>query len=161
MRRLFLALVFGLALTQTTTSELSAQGPNSHAVTRVPATIALADRLPGDSRFVVKRFPGRARHDVIVLATDASEVELGLAIRTLLTVRQTDGDVPTIARTQRMRPAASPQAQRAPFPWIGRVLGDVKRADRMEIEGIGAVRAVQIWLPRQNRARSPRPEPRV
>ena len=119
------------------------------AGSRVPATIVLSDDRAAASRFVVQRSPGAARHDVIILASDASEDEFADAVRTLLTVRQKEGDVPALKQTLRMRPKQASTARRPAYPWAARVLADLRRSNRVEIDGIGRVRAVQIWLPSQ------------
>lgn len=160
MRRLFLAMILALLVVHGIGSSAGAQAPASKAPARVPATIVLSDRLPPGSRFVVKRSPASARRDVIVLAPDANEQELSAAIRALLTVRQREGDFPADAKTVRIRPTRSNPAARPAFPWIGRVLADVNRADRIEIPEVGSVRAVQIWLPKQDKPRPAQPNPR-
>lgn len=160
MRQFFLALIPTLLVVHGIGSSAGAQAPVSEAFARVPATIVLSDRLPPGSRFVVKRSPAAARRDIIVLAPDANEQELSAAIRALLTVRQREGDVPADAKTVRIRPTRSALVARPAFPWIGRVLADVNRADRIEIPEVGSVRAVQIWLPKQDKPRPAQPNPR-
>jgi hypothetical protein len=154
MRNILLGLTLALLAVHASGSKAGAQAAVSEGSARVPATIALTDRLPPGSRFVVKRSPLAARRDIILLATDANEQDLSAAIRALLAVRQREGDVPANAKTLRLRPTGSNPHARPALPWVGRVLADVKRADRIEIREVGTVRAVQIWLPRQGKSRS-------
>lgn len=161
MRSVLLTLAVAVLLPQASISEADAQATRSRTAARVAAKVVLSDRLPPDSRFIVRRSPRSAHHDVIVLAQDANEAELGNAIRMLLTIRQRHGDIPSEERTLRIRPGGTNLSSRLPFPWIGRVLGDVKRAERVDVGGVGVVRAVQIWLPRQNRTHTLHREPRT
>lgn len=124
---------------------------------RVAVTVALAEAAPEGARFLVKRFPGAVNPDVIVLAPDATDAELSSAVRTLLVVRQREGDVPRIKRTLRIRPGSTPVVAQAPLPWAARVLGDASRSARAAIPGVGSVRAVQIWLPGQDARRPAKP----
>lgn len=124
---------------------------------RVPATVALSDVAPKGARFLVKRFPGAAGGDVIVLPPDASAADLSAAVRTLLTVRERDGDTPRANRTVRLRPGSAASLTRASYPWAARVLADVSRSNRTTVPGIGRVRAVQIWLPGQGQRERARP----
>lgn len=126
---------------------------DGQAAKRVAATVAVADAAPEGARFLVKRFPGGPNSDVIVLAPDATGAELSSAVRTLLIVRQREGDVPRIKRTVRIRPGSNSIAAQAPLPWAARVLGDASRSARAVVPGVGSVRAVQIWLPGQDARR--------
>lgn len=114
---------------------------------RVPVTVILATAVPDGARFLVKRFPGGPHPDIIVLAPDANPSELSSAVRTLLIVRQREGDVPRIKRTVRVRPGSNATAGPAPLPWAARVLNDLSRSSRTVVPAVGSVRAVQIWLP--------------
>ncbi len=121
--------------------------------TRVPVTIVLVDRLPqSDAPFVIRRRPDLAPHDLILLRTDATADHLSDAVGSLLVVRQAGGDTASSPATLRMRPrSAHARGERRAFPWVPRVLADLRRAEVREVAGIGRVRAVEIWLPPQRR----------
>lgn len=125
-----------------------------HAPTRVPLTIALVQVLPHRSApFEIQRRTSGEVRDVVLLPETATAEQLSDAIRGVLTARLVDGDTATHARTVRVRPRSAGVAQRPPFPWAHRVLADLRRAPLQTMAGIGTVRAVKIWLPRQARAR--------
>jgi hypothetical protein len=125
-----------------------------HAPTRVPLTIALVQVLPhGSAPYEIQRRTSGEVRDVVLLAESATAEQLSDAVRGVLTARLVDGDAATHARTLRTRPRGSRAAQRPPFPWAHRVLADLRRAPLHTMAGIGTVRAVRIWLPRQARAR--------
>jgi len=123
------------------------------APTRVPVTIALSDQaMPPGAPFMIQRRPYQTPRDVIVLRSDATADQLSDAVRSLLTIRQAGGDMPTAPATMRMRPRDTRvAASRRAYPWVQRVLGDVQRAAYRDVPGVGRVRAVEIWLPRQDR----------
>ena len=156
MKKMFAAAVVaaGLALGAPV---LDAQ---QRAPTRVPVTIVLVDRLaqPGVP-FVIERRPELTPRDLIVLRADATPDQLSDAVRSLLTVRQAGGDMPTVRGTMRMRPqnagarGAARAAARRALPWAGRVLSDLRQATARDVPGIGRVRSVEIWLPPQARGR--------
>lgn len=137
---------------------------------RVPVTIVLADQLAQpDAPFVLHRRPTLAPQDVIVVRSEATVNQLSDAIRALIIARQAGGDTARVAGKMRVRPHTSGAAAgtdstglrgrrpdsarlpRAPFPWAERVLRDLRRAEKREVAGIGAVQAVEIWLPPQTR----------
>lgn len=119
---------------------------------RVPVTVVLGDSLPRtDAPFVVQRRPDLRPRDVILLRRDATGEDLSEAVRTLLVVRQADGDTATRAATLRMRPGQARRGTPREFPWAGRVLAELRGAGAREVAGIGRVRAVEIWLPPQRR----------
>jgi hypothetical protein len=121
------------------------------APSRVPVTIVLAEQpLPSGAPFIIQRRPDQTPQDVILLRADATADQLSDAVRSLLTIRHASGDVPAAQATMRMRPQDARTTRRA-FPWVQRVLGDVQRAAYQDVSGVGRVRAVEIWLPRQNR----------
>ncbi|HEX8245419.1 MAG TPA: hypothetical protein VF541_18030 [Longimicrobium sp.] len=134
---------------------LCAQQPAGRP-TRVPVTLVLVDRLPvGDAPFLVQRRTDTSPHDVILLRADASQAQVSEAIRTLLVARQVAGDTATRAAILRVRPHQPGHANaHREFPWVPRVLADLRRAELTDVPGIGRVRAVQIWLPRQHVGRS-------
>jgi hypothetical protein len=125
-----------------------------HAPTRVPLTIALVQVLPHRSApFEIQRRTSGEVRDVVLLPETATAEQLSDAIRGVLTARLVDGDTATHARTVRVRPRSAGAAQHPPFPWTHRVLADLRRAPLRTVAGVGTVRAVKIWLPRQARAR--------
>lgn len=130
---------------------------------RVPVTVVLADQLSRpDAPFVIQRRANSRPGDVIVLRSDATPSQLSDAIRALMTARQAGGDSASVTGTMRMRPHASssavgargrPAGGRMPrnvFPWADRVLRDLRQSPVREVAGIGRVKAVEVWLPRQN-----------
>ncbi|MDQ3605446.1 MAG: hypothetical protein M3418_04560 [Gemmatimonadota bacterium] len=128
------------------------QTGSSRAPTRVPVTIALVDQLPqADAPFMVQRRPDVAPHDVILLRSTADAKQLSEAIHALLVIRQAGGDTATSRATMRMRPQQPQQGARPEFPWVPRVMADLRRAEPKQIAGVGTVRAVEIWLPPQHR----------
>lgn len=139
----------------------SAQTRESDVGPRVPVTIALTERVPGSSRFVVRRLPGATHRDVIMLRPDATAAELTEAVNAMLTARRAEGDVPSVNRTVRVRPQGANRGQRKDFPWGAKVLADVREASPSEVRGLGKVRAIQIWLPRQSQNRAARRKPRA
>ena len=159
--RIFLPLTVAVWLLGPNVSNANAQMAGSVVRTRIPVTVVLSNRLPPASRFIVQRSPSPEHRDVIMLAEDANEAELGAAIVTLLKTRQRGGDSPSQRQTLRIRPERSSILFRPAFPWVGRVLSDLRRADRIELEGVGSVRAVKIWLPAQTSGRLPKREPRT
>ena len=149
------ALLFGVC------GSLSAQLEGSRTrAQRVPVTVVLVDRLPqSGSPFLVQRRPDLRPNDVILLPSDATAAALSDAVRTLLTARQVSGDSPTARVTMRMRPhRQGARVAAREFPWVHRVLADLRHSGRRDVAGVGKVRAVEIWLPRQAR-RSQRARP--
>lgn len=138
------------------THTLAGQEPHARRPTRVPVTLVLVDRLPvGDAPFLVRRRTDVSPRDVILLRTDASQAQVSEAIRTLLVARQVSGDTATHPAILRVRPhGAGHAAAHREFPWVPRVLADLRRAELTDVPGIGRVRAVQIWLPPQRVSRS-------
>ncbi len=161
MPRIHFGFAFGLFLIPALASVSAAQ---THAAGgregRLPVTIVVSDRVPSDSRFVVHRVPNAARRDRIVLRSDATGEDLMAAINTLLSARQIEGDIPSVERTLRIRPTHASNSRRAPYPWVARILTDLRQAAPTDVPGIGRARAVQIWLPIQARNGKARPEPR-
>lgn len=115
---------------------------------RVPVTVALVEQLPhGTGPFEIIRHGGASQHDVILLSRRAAnEVELSEAIRTLLAVRRNGGDLPTRDANLRVRPR---NVSIDPYPWVARVLRDLRNVAPKPLPGFGNVAFVQIWLPRQ------------
>lgn len=140
---------------------LHAQAPGSAAparMPRIPVTIVLVDEMPaaaGDAAFVILRRADLSPHDVIVLHRAADRSQLSEAVRTLIAARQAHGDSATTGGMVRMS-SRTAQGRRPDLPWIGRVLADLRRAERKPVPGVGAVQAVEIWLPAQ-RPRGARP----
>jgi hypothetical protein len=123
---------------------------------RVAATVVLLDSItqPG-APFVLVRRPGATPADLILVHSEIGAAQLSDAIRGLLTARQANGDFPNAAARFRVRPQSRTAAVARPaFPWAQRVLNDLRRAEPREIHGVGRVRAVEIWLPRQGNGRA-------
>lgn len=126
----------------------SQQGTVSRPPSRIPVTIVLLDELPQrEEFFVVQRRASVRPHDVILLRRNANPVQLSEAIRTVLTARQMSGDVPQHDVTIRRRPHRPEDAKPAEFPWVPRVMADLRASEFRQVAGIGEVKAVQIWLP--------------
>jgi|SRR5215213_3426838 len=142
------ALIAALALLPVTGA---GQAPNAPgAPTRVPVTIALVERLPvPGAPFVVLRRANAAPRDVILLPSSADAALLSEAVQMLLVARQAAGDTAVTTATLRVRPQRGRTTPRPVFPWAQRVLSDLRRTDARPVEGVGAVPAVEIWLPRQ------------
>jgi hypothetical protein len=149
LSRILGALIAALTLFPASAAAQARQTPG--APTRVPVTIAIVERLPvPDAPFVVLRRPSAAQRDVILLPSDADASLLSEAVRMLLVARQAGGDTPASAATLRVRPQRGRTTRRPVLPWAQRVLSDLRRADARPVEGVGAVPAVEIWLPRQS-----------
>lgn len=134
----------------------TAQQPGKGQPRRVAATVVMVDSIAQpDAPFVIVRRPGATPADLILVRSGADAAQLSDAVRGLLTARQANGDVAPAAATFRVRPhRGAGAATRRPFPWAPRVLNDLRRAEPREISGVGLVRAVEIWLPRQGHGRA-------
>ena len=121
---------------------------------RVPVTLVMVNELPAaDGAFRIERRTAQPG-DVIFVRADATKDQLSDAVRSLLVVRQVAGDIPTQAATMRMRPRQTHAAfTRREFPWMPRVLADLRRAEPRDVPGLGHARALQIWLPPQHGGR--------
>jgi hypothetical protein len=119
---------------------------------RVPVTIVLMDTTAQVPGYRILRRADEAPYDVILLRGRADAVTLSDAVSDLLLVRMAQGDTATSTAPVRVRRArADAGAQRVPrFPWAERVVNDLWRAEPREVQGIGTVRAVEIWLPPQH-----------
>lgn len=120
-------------------------------IPRVPVTIAHVSELPAvaaGQAFLIVRRPNETPGDVILLRSDADRHDLSDAVRTLLTARQARGDVADRRETVRVSTRRTHE-RRPELPWVGRILADLRRAERTFVAGVGTVPAVQIWLPRQ------------
>jgi hypothetical protein len=149
LSRILGALTAALTLLTASAAAQATQAPG--APTRVPVTIAIVERLPvPDAPFVVLRRPSVAQRDVILLPAAADAKLLSEAVRMLLVARQAGGDTPVSAATLRVRQQRGRTTSRPVLPWAQRVLSDLRRADARPVEGVGAVPAVEIWLPRQS-----------
>jgi hypothetical protein len=121
-----------------------AQVPEREPGMRVPALVAVVDTLPPNTpRFRIMR--GEQR-DVILLPTDADAQLLTLAIEALRTIRSQSPPGPMLLR---MRSTGDGGPRRRVLPWASRVLGDLRHASEQQVQGVGMVRAVEIWLPRE------------
>ncbi len=149
-----LGLLFALlapALPVLTSVLQAQQGPSGGAPTRVPVTVALAGELPDGARFQILRRVDKNPHDVILFAPGADSLAFSEAIQQLILIRQVQGDTARVGGAMRLRrPSLPNRAQSLMVPWANRVLADLHRAAPSTIEGVGNVRAVQIWLPPQH-----------
>ena len=145
-----------LTLLSVGTPPMTAPQPRGGQPNRVGATVVLVDSIgQRNAAFVIVRRPGASPADLVLVRSDVDAVQLSDAVRGLLTARQADGDFASTAATFRVRPQQRAGAGARPvFPWAPRVLNDLRRAAPREISGIGRVRAVEIWLPRQGAGRS-------
>ncbi len=125
---------------------LTAQAP---ADTRVPVTIVLApDMGYGGANAVILRRPGGDPVDVILLRTETiSPEELTEAVLGLLSIRGSEGDVPT--GEPRVLLVRAVHGAGAPIPWTPKVISDLRAARPREIRGVGNYRAVDVFLLRQ------------
>ena len=130
-------------------------------VPRVPVTVVLVDQLPvsGES-YLVQRRPSIDPHDVILLRPGVTVEQFSEAVATLLVSRQATGDLPEVAGYVRVRAHGGAKVNRRVFPWAQRILADLAAAQPSEVEGIGRVQAVKIWLPPQHRIGLPAQAPR-
>ena len=118
--------------------------------TRVPVTVVLSkEPLGPDIPFLIRRQAGAKPRDVIVMSPESNPGQLSDAIRTLMQVRQLSGDLPATNATMRMRPQQHNNVTSMSLPWTPRVLNDLKGAKFKTVTGVGRVRSVDIWLPRQ------------
>jgi hypothetical protein len=141
MTKLFLPIFFIAAA-----GSLPAQARTD---TRVPVTIVLApDMGYGGANAVILRRPGGDPVDVILLRNETvTPEELTEAVLGLLSVRGSEGDVPTgEPRVLRVRAVHGGDA---PIPWTPNVIRDLRVARPREIRGAGKYRAVVVLLLRQ------------
>jgi hypothetical protein len=153
------ALLLAIAGLAAASATLPAQQPAAgRRAVRVPATVALADHpLNGGAAFLIQRRAGSTPSDVILLGPGATDSTLSAAITTLLASRSIAGDVPATSAILRMRPQQSHARPHVHYPWAGRVVADLLKAPRTEVEGVGEYRALEIWLPAQHPSRASRP----
>jgi hypothetical protein len=151
--RLFLLLVVVWASVPPVSAQSAGIAPHSTS-RRVSVTIVLVDSLaqPNAAYLILRRADANPA-DVILLRSGADADELSDAIRALLVARQATGDRPVATATLRVRPRQPREGRRPAFPWVHRVLADLRRAGRQPIEGLGTRPAVTIWLPRQHAGR--------
>lgn len=132
----------------------SSQQPTVRSPKHVAATVAMVEDLPVPGvSFVVQRRPGRLPGDLILVRANATPAELSDAVRTLATARAAGGDYPITREMLRIRPQQNSAKALKDFPWTPAVLARLHKAKPRMIEGVGSVRAVAIWLPRQVRSR--------
>jgi hypothetical protein len=132
------------------------QGQGPTRPTRVSVTLAVVDSArTGDAPYRLLRRVDISPHDVILLRAGADAVVLSEAVGNLLLIRAQTGDTATVSGAVRVRNGAEgPNRQRRVLPWAGRVLSDLRQARPREVEGVGMVPTVEIWLPPQ-RGRRP------
>jgi hypothetical protein len=152
-----LALLLTLSHAPMHAQEQGGRGQSEHPPTRVPVTVALQDTTNQSASYRILRRADAAPLDVIVLTGKSDAVTLSDAISDLLLVRRVQGDTAKgdgAVRLRRSRPNAN--SARVPrYPWTQRVVNDLRHAEVQDVRGVGRVRAVQIWLPPQNRRSAP------
>lgn len=149
-RALTLTLLAAVLATAVLPEPLSSQTPQRGRTRRIPVMLVITETLPpGGGAFVVERRPGVEPYDVIRLLPDATVEDLADAIRTIMFARRAAGDWPVERQTLRVQPWQPSHGARQPYPWVPRVLDDLKRAPEQDVAGIGRVKAVRIYLPPQ------------
>jgi hypothetical protein len=131
---------------------LAAQQRASSSARRVPVTVVMLDSLPGEdaSPFRILRRADTSPNDVILLSAGADSLALSEAIAELVQIRQLQGDsIRTGSGMMRTRRAGARARSARILPWASRVINDLRTAELQDISGVGAGRAVQIWLPPQ------------
>jgi len=120
---------------------------------RVSVTVTLVDRVPvPGAPFVVIRRATTSPRDIIALPRGADAAMLSEAVYTLVASRQAAGDTSTREMVLRVRPNQARTQHHPVLPWAERVLGDLRHTEPRQVDGIGRVPAVEIWLPRQRAA---------
>lgn len=130
-------------------ASLGAQAGTAPAKRRVPVTVVISDGLAAHAPFVIHRRPDSDPRDVIVLKRDATALDLADAIRVLLSSRAIAGDTSQTRVILRRRPDQKSGVTARQYPWVPRVLGDLRRAEHKDIPHVGRVPAIEIWLPPQ------------
>jgi len=150
---LFLIVLLALAITGEGKALAAQQGNGVQQSTRVPVTVALLDRMPllGSATVIQRRMNSEPQDFILLQADSANSIRLSAAVQDLLTIRRVQGDQTPADFITRVRMAeGAPGLTRRELPWAQRVINDVRRTDPQEIAGLGTVRAVKIWLPRQD-----------
>jgi hypothetical protein len=142
--------VWAVAVLLLASASIGRAAAQSTGSSRVPVTIALVERAPvPGAPFVILRRPNLSPRDVILLPRGADAAMFSEAVHMLVTARQVAGDTAPRAMTLRFRPNQARQQGHGILPWADRVLDDLHRAQPRQIEGVGRVLSVQIWLPAQ------------
>jgi hypothetical protein len=116
--------------------------PSAANATRTPVLVALS--ASAGSPYQLIQHPRGALREIIVLPAAATDVELSDAVRAVLLSR-THGRSNANSTLVRVR-TSSPRAHR-PLPWTSRILSDLRHAPTQNVDGVGRVPTVQIWLP--------------
>lgn len=130
------------------------QAATSQSGARVAVTVVMAEEWRyGVANWMILRKVDDDQHDIIVLRPGTAMAhELSAAVLQLLTIRQRMGDQPASAAMMRVRRVEGrPARVQRQLPWSQRVITDLQKAELRHVEGVGRVRAVDIWLPAQNR----------
>lgn len=114
---------------------------------RMAVQVALTHEADfGDESFLILRRAAHLGGDVILLRPDrADPATLTRAVRGYMFERRgrpQGARAPAMIRVRQPAPAK-------PYPWVDRVLADLRMAEPEPIAGIGEARAVMIWLPRR------------
>ena len=141
-------LLFGLLMLST---PISAQDGGHGRRPRVSVTVVLMNTLPGEASFQLLRRADRVPHDVILLSAAADSAELSTAVIQLISLRKVQGDTAAASGMMRLRQPQATQSHHNVLPWAGRVVTDLRRAPMRNVNGIGNVRNLEIYLPAQRR----------
>ena len=122
-----------------------------------PVTVALVDTMQAVYAFV--RRPGHGDERMILVCARVDARTLTAALSDYAAVRTQLGEGPWApGREVRLPP---PPAR--PYPWAADVVARLHAAEPVAVDGIGSVRAVELWLPaptsRAGAPRRPRFEP--
>lgn len=115
----------------------------------VPVTVVLVPDLGyGGADAVILRRPSEDPADLILLrAGTESPEQLTEAVLGLLSVRKSQGDLPTGApRVLRVRAL---KARSQPVRWTHGVIHNLRTAQARDVRGVGRYRAIDVLLPEQ------------
>lgn len=149
---------FGIVLTVGVAAGVFSESAEAQSE-RVAVTVVLtAAPVYGAADVVIIRramgenLPG-AKRDVIVVKDvgNATIQQLSNAVLHLLELRRRHGDESGSNMVLRVRPEADARAPLAgrPLPWVERVVNDLRIRSEQEMGDLGAVKAIDIWLPAQ------------
>ena len=142
---LFLATIVAPIHAQTT--NYNAQ-QRAEMARRVPVTIVLSDALPsGASGAVIVRRRQLEPHDLILLDRNADPNRLSAALFALMSTREIMGDTARTDGSIRVSSTRGPAAwEKRQMPRIARMLRQLQKATPRAIQGVGVVRAYDVYL---------------
>jgi hypothetical protein len=128
------------------------EGQEGSQSARFPVAVVSVAELPaGAGAFEVIRRPDHSPQDVILIRENVSGEILSQAVWTLVLAHQAQ-PVPVQEERVRIRDSSSAGGDLRPWPWADRVVEDLRDAQVVKIQGLGFVKALIIWLPRQSPA---------